>query len=66
MDEERKCGLYLLIIGLLCTFGIVMFKGMICYLLYVIAVPCLLYGIGSYLIPKTRRKNAGRLPFRGF
>ena len=66
MDEERRYGLYLLIIGLLCVAGIIMLKGLICYILYVIAVPSLLYGIGAFVIPKTRRKNAGKLPFRGY
>jgi energy-converting hydrogenase A subunit I len=66
MDEERRYGLYLLIIGLLCVAGIIMLKGLIRYVLYVIAVPSLLYGIGAFVIPKTRRKDAGKLPFRGY
>jgi energy-converting hydrogenase A subunit I len=66
MDEERKYGLYSLIVGLLCVVGIIISSGLICYILYVIAVPSLLYGIGAFVIPKTRRKDAGKLPFRGY
>ncbi len=66
MDEERKYGLYSLIIGLLCIIGIILADGLISYILYVIAVPSLLYGIGAFIIPKTRRKDAGKLPFRGY
>ena len=66
MDEERKYGLYLLIIGLLCVVGIIILNGLICYILYVIAVPSLLYGIGAFVIPKTRRRDTGKLPFRGY
>ncbi len=66
MDEERKYGLYSLIVGLLCIIGIILADGLISYILYVIAVPSLLYGIGAFIIPKTRRKDAGKLPFRGY
>ncbi|CAB3287441.1 conserved protein of unknown function [Methanocaldococcus lauensis] len=66
MDEERKLGLYLLIIGILCVIGMIIYNGLIVYILYVIAIPSLLYGIGSLLIPKTRRKGEGKLPFRGY
>ncbi len=66
MDDERKYGLYSLIIGLLCIIGIILADGLISYILYVIAVPSLLYGIGAFIIPKTRRKDAGKLPFRGY
>ena len=66
MDDERKYGLYSLIIGLLCIIGIILADGLISYVLYVIAVPSLLYGIGAFIIPKTRRKDAGKLPFRGY
>lgn len=66
MDDERKYGLYSLIVGLLCIIGIILADGLISYILYVIAVPSLLYGIGAFIIPKTRRKDAGKLPFRGY
>ncbi|MEO2117959.1 MAG: hypothetical protein ABGW92_06135 [Methanocaldococcus sp.] len=66
MDEERKYGLYSLIVGLLCIIGIILVDGLISYILYVVAVPSLLYGIGAFVIPKTRRKDIGKLPFRGY
>ena len=66
MDEEREYGIYSLIIGLLCVVGIIISSGLVCYILYVIAVPSLLYGIGAFIIPKTRRKDTGKLPFRGY
>ncbi|ENN96766.1 hypothetical protein J422_00576 [Methanocaldococcus villosus KIN24-T80] len=65
MDTERKYGLCLLIIGILSAFGMVITSGWLCYILYSISLPSILYGVGSFLIPKTRRKYPGNLPFRG-
>ncbi|WP_423792891.1 hypothetical protein ACPB8Q_01430 [Methanocaldococcus indicus] len=66
MDLERKIGLSCLIIGILCFILIFVVDGLMGYIFYVVGVPNLLYGIGSFLIPKTRRKDVGKLPFRGF
>ncbi|WP_456419629.1 hypothetical protein [Methanocaldococcus infernus] len=67
MDEVRRYGLYSLIVGILSL--ILMFyteDKFLEYSLYIISIPSLIFGIGSFLIPKVRRSKIGRIPFRGF
>ncbi len=66
MDIEKKVGIVCLIIGMLSFILMFITNGLISYLFYILFVPNILYGVGIFIVPKTRRKKLGKIPFRGY
>jgi energy-converting hydrogenase A subunit I len=67
MTPEKKSGLISLILSLI-GFGILFITNnkVITYMIFSIFAPMFIYGIGTFLIPPTRRKKEGQIPFRGW
>ncbi|EHP84529.1 hypothetical protein [Methanotorris formicicus] len=67
MTPEKKSGLICLILSFI-GFGILLTTNseIVTYMVFSIFTPMFIYGIGMFLIPPTRRKKDGQIPFRGW
>ncbi|AEF97151.1 hypothetical protein [Methanotorris igneus] len=67
MTPEKKSGIVCLILSLI-GFCILLITNseVVTYMVFSIFAPMFIYGVGTFLIPPTRRKKEGQIPFRGW
>ncbi|MBW9220952.1 hypothetical protein KKP91_01910 [Methanothermococcus sp. SCGC AD-155-M21] len=68
MTPEKKSGIISLIIGIIGFTYIIFYSNnvLLIYLGTALFTPFMVYGIGMMLNPKTKRREEGLIPFRGW